>query len=198
MVRLKPDTTGIETGEVMNVTTVINEHVIDREAIDVLLVGGTPSVRERLRQLLDGEPGFNVAGDAPNAAKALRAFAGATPDVVIVSLSGSPLARTMRTLRRFTAAGTRTILLANAIEKTNIVQAQQLGVAGIVSKDAPPQLLFESVRSVAAGYGWLGRAAVDDLAPPVRSGSAADRFGLTEREMDVVAAVVRSFLSTLN
>src|SRR4051794_20294425 len=150
----------------METATVINEHVTDREAIDVLLVGGTPAVRERLRQLLDGEPGFNVAGDAPNAAEALRTFAGTRPDVVIVNLSGSPLARTMRMLRRLTAAGTRTILLANAIEKTNIVQAQQLGVAGILAKDTPPQLLFESVRSVAAGYGWLGRSAVDDLAPP--------------------------------
>jgi DNA-binding NarL/FixJ family response regulator len=182
----------------METATVISEHVSDREAIEVLLVGGSPAVRERLRQLLDGEPGFNVAGDAPNTAKALSAYAGRRPDVVIVSLSGSPLTRTMRMLRRLTAAGSRTILLANAIEKTNIVQAQRLGVAGILSKDTPPQLLFESVRSVAAGYGWLGRASVDDLAPAARSGSAANRFGLTRREMEVVAAVVRSFLSSLN
>jgi DNA-binding NarL/FixJ family response regulator len=181
----------------METATVISEHVGDREAIDVLLVGGSPAVRERLRQLLDGEPGFNVAGDAPNTAKALRAFAGARPDVVIVTLSGSPLTRTMRMLRRFTTAGTRTILLANAIEKTNFAQARQLGVAGILSKDTAPQLLFESVRSVAAGDGWLGRAAADDLAPMARSRSAADRFGLTNREMEVVAAVVYSFLNTL-
>jgi len=182
----------------METATVFNECVESREAIDVLLVGGSPAVRERLRQLLDGEPGFNVAGDAPNTARALRALAGTRPDVVIVSLSGSPLTRTMRMLRRLPAAATRTILLANAIEKTNIVQAQKLGVAGILSKDTPPQLLFESVRSVAAGYGWLGHAAVDDLAPAARSGSAANRFGLTKREMEVVAAVVRSFLSSLN
>ena len=182
----------------MELASVINETVADHDAIDVLLVGGSPAVRDRLRQLLDGEPGFNVAGDAPNTPRALRALAGTRPDVVIVSLSGSPLGRTMRMLRRFTAAGTRTILLANAIEKTNIVQAQQLGVAGILSKDTPPQLLFESVRSVAAGYGWLGRVPVDTLAPAARSGSAANRFGLTEREMEVVAAVVRSFLSSLN
>ena len=180
----------------METATVISEHVSDREAIDVLLVGGSPAVRERLRQLLDGEPGFNVAGDAPNTAKALRAFAGARPDVVIVSLSGSPLARTMRMLRRFTTAGTRTILLANAIEKTNFVQARQLGVAGVLSKDSAPRLLLESVRSVAAGYGWLGRAPADDLAPTSRSRSAAARFGLTDREMEVVAAVVYSFLNS--
>jgi DNA-binding NarL/FixJ family response regulator len=182
----------------METATVISERVTDRDAIDVLLVGGSPAVRERLRTLLDGEPGLSVAGDAPNTAKGLKAFAGTRPDVVIVSLSGSPLARTMRLLRRLTAGGTRTILLANAIEKTNIVQAQQLGVAGILAKDTPPPLLFESVRSVAAGYGWLGRAPVDDLAPAARSGSAANRFGLTRREMEVVAAVVRSFLSSLN
>ena len=180
----------------METATVICEHVTEREAIEVLLVGGTPAVRERLRQLLDGEPGFNVTGDAPNTAKALRALAGTMPDVVIVTLSGSPLTRTMRMLRRFTAAGTRTILLANAIEKTNFAQARQLGVAGILSKDTPPQVLFESVRSVAAGRGWLGRAPADDLAPMARSRRVADRFGLTDREMEVVAAVVYSFLNS--
>ena len=181
----------------MHTATVINEHVAAREVIDVLLVGGSPASRERLRQLLDGEPGFNITGGAPNTAKALNAFAGTRPDVAIVSLSGSPLARTMRMLRRLTAAGTRTILLANAIEKTNFVQARQLGVAGILSKDTPPQLLFESVRRVAAGYGWLGCAPLDDLGTAARSRSAADRFGLTDREMEVVAAVVHSFLNSL-
>ena len=181
----------------METAAVINGHVTGREAIDVLIIGGTPAGRERLRQLLDGESGFNVVGDAPNTAKALRVFAGTRPDVVIVSLSGSPLTRTMRMLRRFTTAATRTILLANAIEKTDFVQARQLGVAGILSKDTPPAVLFESVRSVAAGYGWLGRAPVDNLASAARSRSAADRFGLTEREMEVVAAVVYSFLNSL-
>ena len=180
----------------MNIATVINEHVSDGETIGVLLVGGSPASRERLRQLLDGESGFTVVGDAPNTAKALRVFAGTRPNVVIVSLSGSPLTRTMRMLRAVTSGGTQTILLANAIEKTNFVQARQLGVAGILSKDTPPQLLFESVRSVAAGSGWLGRASVDELAPAARSRRAADRFGLTEREMEVVAAVVYSFLNS--
>jgi len=180
----------------METATVISEQVSDREAIDVLLVGGSPAVRERLRRMLDGEPGFSVAGDTPNTAKGLNAFAGTRPDVVIVSLAGSPLARTMRMLRGLTAAGTRTILLANAIEKTNFAQARQLGVAGILSKDTPPRLLFESVRSVAAGHGWLGRAPADDPAPPARSRRAAHRFGLTDREMEVVAAVVYSFLNS--
>jgi DNA-binding NarL/FixJ family response regulator len=181
----------------METATVMSEPLSDRDAIDVLLVGGSPAARERLRQLLDSEPGFNVTGDAPNTARALRAFAATRPDVVIVTLSGSPLTRTMRMLRRLTAAGTRTILLANAIEKTNFVQARQLGVAGILSKDTAPPLLFESVRTVAAGHGWLGHAPAEDLALAPRARRAADRFGLTEREMEVVAAVVYAFLNSL-
>jgi len=181
----------------METATVVNENVATRE-IEVLLVGGNPAVRERLRLMLESEPGFSVTGEAANAAQALRGFAGTRPDVVIVNLAGSPLARTMRMLRRFAAAGARTLLVANAIEKTNIVQAQQLGVAGVLSKDPPPPVLFEAVRSVAAGFGWLGRAPIDQLAPAAAPRLADNPFGLTKREMEVIAAVVRSYLNSLN
>jgi DNA-binding NarL/FixJ family response regulator len=142
-----------------------------------------------------------VAGSVSNTSQALRAISHLRPDVVIVSLSGAPLARTMRALRTLTAGGTcaRTILLANAIEKTNVVHAQALGVSGIVTRDVPPQVLFDSVRRVAAGYCWLGHEPVDRLAEGRRQlNPRHNRFGLTKRELEVVEAVVRSFLLTVN
>jgi DNA-binding NarL/FixJ family response regulator len=185
----------------MESMTIAGECVRRAATIDVLIVGGRQVVRERLQKLLDDEPGYTVAGSVSHTSQALRAIAHLRPDVVIVSLSGAPLARTMRALRTLTAGGScpRTILLANAIEKTNVVHAQALGVSGIVSRDVPPQVLFDSVRCVAAGYCWLGHEPVDRLADGNRQlHPGYNRFGLTKRELEVVQAVVRSLLLTVN
>jgi len=183
----------------METATVTEARVSCAPPINILIVGGRPILRERLRKLLGGEPGFSVAGVGSNVAQAYNAIADAIPDVVIVSQSGAPLARTMRALWRLTAgARPRTILLTTAIDKTNIVHAQALGVSGILSKTASPSLLIDSVRNVAAGYCWLGREPLDQPAnrrrhePPNRR----NRFGLTKRELEVVQAVVRSYLSS--
>lgn len=190
----------------MNTTTLETTTLMDAcigcaPAINIVLVGGRPMLRERLRTLLDGEPGLSVAAHAPSVTQALKACAGVTPDVVIVIPSGGPLARTMRALRKTTGARPiPTILLASAIEKTNIAQARALGVSGILARETPPQTLFDSVRRVADGHCWLGREAVEDLGWHTgRSPAAhANRFGLTKREMQVVEAVVRAYLTNLN
>jgi DNA-binding NarL/FixJ family response regulator len=178
----------------------LTEECVRRPAlIDILLVGGRPVVRQRLRRLLDREPGFRVVGDASNAGPALTTTPDLKPDVVVVVPSGAPLARTMRALKRKLAGGgrrLRTIVLTNAIEKTKIDQARELGVSQVVSTAASPDLLIDTVRLVAAD----GREPLDHRGARQRPLSPMQRypFGLTKREMEVVEAVVRSYLTSLN
>jgi DNA-binding NarL/FixJ family response regulator len=181
----------------METATVMETPIRRPESIDILLVGGRPLVRERLRRLFDGEPGLRVVGDASNAGPALGATSDLKPDVVVVVPSGAPLARTMRALKRKLAAGrSRTIVLTNAIEKTKLEQARELGVSQLLSTAASPNLLIDTVRLVAAdGREPLDRHAARERAPrPIETYP----FGLTRREMEVVEAVVRSYLTTLN
>jgi two-component system response regulator DevR len=57
-----------------------------RDAVDVLLVDDSRVVRERLRDLLDGEDGVAVVGEAGSVAEAKAALHEARPDVVVVDL----------------------------------------------------------------------------------------------------------------
>ena len=180
----------------MDITAIIDGFDQRITPIDIVLVGEQLIFREALRKLFDGEPGFRVVGDAPDADQASTAIAALKPDVVIVSLWGRLLPRMLRKLERLTAAGshTRTILLTTTIEETNIVQAHELGVSGILLKETTPQMLFESVRAVAAGQCWLDQEPVHDLGQG-RQHSSPDhhnRFGLTNRELEILEAVLRT------
>jgi two-component system invasion response regulator UvrY len=182
----------------METATVMEVPVRRTGLIDILLVGGRRVVRERLRRLFDGEPGLRVVGDASNAGPALAATADLRPDVVVVVPSGAPLARTMRALKRKLSGGchVRTIVLTNAIERTKADQARELGVSQVVSTAASPELLIDTVRHVAADV----REPFDHRAARKRPLSSVQTypFGLTKREMEVIEAVVRSYLTSLN
>ena len=181
----------------MEVTTVTEAPVRRPAMIDILLVGGRPIVRERLRYLLDTEPGLPVVGDVSNAGPALNMIRHVRPDVVIVVPSGGPLARTMRALQRKLPNGgrhVRTILLTNAVERLNIDHARALGITQVLSTAMSASVLVDTIRTVAA-----------DLDQPPGERAARDRetkpltgypFGLTRREMDVVQAVVRAYMSS--
>jgi two-component system, NarL family, nitrate/nitrite response regulator NarL len=169
--------------------------------VDILLVDEHLILREGLRKLLEGEPDFSVIGDVSDAEEAVRAARDLKPDVLIAGLSGRPLIRMMQTLHEEAGSAShqvRTIVLAASIEKTHIAQALQLGVSGILPKETTSQMLFESVRSVAGGDCWIGRERLADLVETMRHPPAAAerqvrkaRFGLTPRELEIVAAVRR-------
>lgn len=177
--------------------TTLTEELVHRTVpIDILLVGEQTMFREGLRKVFEAEAGFNVLGDVSYADQAVKAIADRTPDIVIVGLSGLPLGHTMQTLQELAAAGhqVRTMLLTITVEDAHIVQAQELGVSGILLSDTSAAVLFQSVRSVAAGHCWFGRERVDDLAAGLRHASPLDEdpFGTTIRELEDVDAVVRA------
>ncbi len=126
------------------------------------------------------------------------------PDVLLLDLAmpGVTGLEALRTLAKG-RLGVRTLVLTGAIGRDDIIVALQLGARGVVLKDAPPDVLFRSIRAVFEGGYWLGEEAIDGLlqairtlgpsAPPVvASPSAGGRrpFNLTARELDVVRAVV--------
>jgi two-component system, NarL family, nitrate/nitrite response regulator NarL len=186
----------------MDVASARNSRSVARAMVNILLVDEYVIFREGLRKLLEAEPDFTVVGDAADPEEAVRVSRETQPDVLISGLSGRPLIRMMRTLQQQSAGAdphaVRTIVLTTTIEKTQMVQALQLGVSGILLKETSSQLLFESVRSVAAGECWVGRERLTDLVESLRQATTRGgrpirpaRFGLTPRELEVVDAVRR-------
>jgi two-component system, NarL family, nitrate/nitrite response regulator NarL len=164
--------------------------------IDILLVGEQTIVREGLRKLFEGEPGFRVVGDAPDADAAAPLTVLFNPDIVIVSLSSRRFPRTLRDLQHViaTRSRARTILMTTTIDRPHVVQAQALGVSGILLRETSAQMLLDSVRSVACGHRWLGTGPVAELAElgSRRRPFQGNRFGLTGREMEVLEGVLRA------
>ena len=173
--------------------------VDDAAAIAILLVAEHLVLREGLRQLLEAEPGFTVIGDVSDPEDAIAVARTTEPIILVVGFSGRPLIRIVRTLHQLApGASGRTIVLTTKIARPHVLQARALGVSEILLKEASSRLLVETVRSVAAG-GRNGRSTAPSAAAEVVAAPAAPTngsatklaFGLTSRELDIVAAVRR-------
>ncbi|MFN2387493.1 MAG: response regulator [Thermoanaerobaculia bacterium] len=170
------------------------------EPIRILIADDHPIVRDGLRRLLETEPDFQVVGQAADGREAVKLVRDVQPDVLLLDLS-MPRLPGLEVLRELSdsAASVRTILLAAAIEKEQIIEALQMGARGVVLKESATQLLFKGIRTVMAGQYWVGREKVSDLVAALRGlvasgGEKPDKnFGLTRRELEIVSTIVAGY-----
>jgi two-component system nitrate/nitrite response regulator NarL len=144
--------------------------------------------------------GFSVVGEAGTGEDTVTVVNTAKPDLLLLDLDMPRMSGldVLRQLQR-PAWTLRTIVLAGNIRKAELFQAVQSGVRGVVLKDAPTEVLFESILAVLVGRRWLDQRLVADLMELVStfahpSNPAAGRpFGLTRREREVLALVAAGY-----
>lgn len=165
--------------------------------IHILITSEHPVFRDGLRQVLEGEAGFEVVGLAADGAGALRLARKLKPDIVLFDLATS-LGADRDTLKGLSSAPSVRIILLSAVpDQEQVLEILQLGVRGVISKESPVPVLVRCMRSVMAGQYWVGRESVYNLAealrrltPSPKSPPKATNFGITPRELEVIAAVV--------
>ena len=173
------------------------------QTIRIVIADDHPIFRDGLRRLLEAETDLKVIGEASDGAEAVKLARQLKPDILLLDLA-MPRHPGLEALRELSApasaAPVRVILLTAAAEKSQIVEALQLGARGVVLKDSATQLLLKALHTVMSGEYWVGRESVSNLVQYLRSlmQSSVDearqkKFGLTPRELEIVSAVVAGY-----
>jgi len=171
--------------------------------IRIVIADDHPIFRDGLRRLLETETDLKVLGEASDGAEAVKLARQLKPDILLLDLA-MPKHPGLEALRELSvpanATPVRVILLTAAAEKSQIVEALQLGARGVVLKDSATQLLLKAIQTVMAGEYWVGRESVSNLVQYLRTlmqstydEARQKKFGLTPRELEIVSAVVAGF-----
>jgi DNA-binding NarL/FixJ family response regulator len=171
--------------------------VKNEESVRIVIADDHTIFRDGLRRLLEAEPELEVVGEAADGAEAVTQTRQQTPDILLLDLA-MPRVPGMDALREISAmeeeVKTKIIVLTAAVERIQIVQALQMGARGVVMKEAATQLLMKAIRTVMSGQYWIGREAVGDIVDFMRTNASGEKpprnFGLTKREMEILAAIV--------
>src|ERR1051325_9754190 len=166
--------------------------------IRIAIADDHPIFRDGLRRLLESEPNLQVVGEAADGRQAIDLVNQVTPDILLLDVA-MPNLPGLETLRELSEAQNpvRVIILTASIERPQMLQALQLGAKGIVLKESATQVLMKSLVAVMDGSYWVGKDSVPDLKelvlkdmPVLEEHSPGEKWGLTRREMQMVAAIV--------
>jgi DNA-binding NarL/FixJ family response regulator len=153
--------------------------------IRILLADDHSVVRQGLRMFLSLDPDFEVIGEAPDGAQAVKMARELQPDVVLMDML-------MPVMDGITATGTirkempdtEVIALTSVLEDGAVVGAIKAGAIGYLLKDTQQEELIRAIKAAAAGQVQLAPQAAARLMREVRAPDAPQ--ALTDRETDVI------------
>jgi DNA-binding NarL/FixJ family response regulator len=120
--------------------------------IRLLLVDDHPVMRAGLANLLNSEPGFDVAGQATDGLQGVRLWQELRPDVCLLDISMQGIDG-IDTLRQIRAADPSAcvVMLTSSEAPEDLSQAVAAGATGYVTKNVEHDELVQAIRSAHAG-----------------------------------------------
>jgi two-component system nitrate/nitrite response regulator NarL len=171
------------------------------QTVRIVIADQQPIFRHGLRRLLETDQRLVIVSETHDGARAAVAIRESRPDILLLGLNASAC-RAVDMLREVAANGgtVRTIILADRLGAPEVAGALQLGACGVLSKDSTPDELFNCIHAVMAGHMWVGRGPTSNIGASLKKLKAARRqvkaFGLTQREIEIVKAVMAGCSST--
>jgi DNA-binding NarL/FixJ family response regulator len=157
--------------------------------ITLLIVDDHPVVRDGLRGMFAGAPGFEVLAEAAHGREAVALAADLRPDVVLMDLR-MPGGGGVEAITEIMTRGlpSKVLVLTTYDTDSDTIPAIEAGATGYLLKDAPRDELFNAVRAAAEGRAVLSPAIASRLVNRVR----APRSGaLSARELEVLRLVAK-------
>lgn len=161
-------------------------------AIRVFLVDDHELIRRGLRAMFDGEPDFELVGEAATAAEAIETIPKIAPDVALLDIrlpdgSGIDVCREVRER----APEVQCLMLTSFEVKEDLFRAIQAGASGYLLKQARAEDLLDALRKVAVGQSLIDPHMTGALLDRFRKGSEdSDRLGrLTRQEREILRLI---------
>jgi len=165
-----------------------------RAVIRVFIADDHPIVRRGIRDLLETEPGIEVAGEAQNGQEAVDGVAHTVPDLVLMDLvmPGMDGIEATRRIREQHPA-VRVLVLTSFATDDKVFPAIKAGASGYLIKDTGPEDLLRAIRQVHRGETTLHPAIAQMLLQEISSPSEKplSQDPLTAREAEVLKLLAR-------
>ncbi len=161
--------------------------------IRVVLVDDHTVVRRGLSILLQAFADLQLVGEASSGSEALRLCEAACPDVVLmdIMMPGMDGVETTRQLRQICPA-TQILALTSAVDEAIVKSTLQAGAIGYLLKNVQIDELIAAIRAAYAGKRTLAPE-ITQILIDAATHPALPHYNLTERELEVLALMVKGF-----
>jgi DNA-binding NarL/FixJ family response regulator len=165
-------------------------------SIRIMLVDDHKTMLWGLEKLIEGGgDDLQLVGTAFNNDSALQQGSLLKPDVIVLDLDLEGRSSIEILPQLLQDSGAKIMILSGNRDQGLLTQAVKLGARGVVSKEAPAEVVLHSIRAVAGGDmcvdPTLMNALLGQLSAPARADPEALRIAsLTPKERKIVAVVV--------
>ncbi|PZG07143.1 response regulator [Nonomuraea aridisoli] len=154
--------------------------------IRLIIADDHPIVRDGLRGMFAGDPGFEVLGEAADGAEAVELARALRPDVILMDLRmpGTDGVTAIKELARL-GVPARVLVLTTYDTDRDVMPAIEAGATGYLLKDTGPEELIRAVRTAARGEAVLSPSVATRLLGQVR----APADPLSARELEILRLI---------
>jgi two-component system, NarL family, nitrate/nitrite response regulator NarL len=171
------------------------------EPIRILLADDTALFRTAIAELVDGQDGLSVVGEAENGLEAVEKARALKPDVVVMDVEMPVMDGVQATrLIREQMPGVKVVMLTVSEADDHLFDAIRFGAQGYLLKNLRPAELYDLIRAVMRNEPPLSPSIAKRLLGQIRDGSTISSMAavpeappetpaLTRRELEVLQLV---------